>query len=99
MIAGKELEQKKKLTRFKTQQEAILIEIQKKWQAKLEVERKKTLHDNVNITKENDKAIVNAKITAVAKRPKQSVGKAIFGAKTKSNNDKILNKFDVSTRK
>lgn len=93
------MELRKKLIRFKTQQETNLIEIQVKWQSKLEIERKKTLHDNVNNIKESEREITNAKIEAVKMRPHRSVGKAIFGPKTKTNSDKIDKKFDVSTNK
>lgn len=96
LINGKELDLKKKLINFKTQQEQKLIEIQKKWQSKLEVERKKTLHDNVLQTKENERNIVDAKIIAVQSKPTKSVNKGIFGPKVKSNSDGIEKKFNVS---
>jgi len=93
------MELRKKLVRFKTQQETILIEIQKSWQDKLEVERKKILHDNVQVVKESERAICDAKIEAVMKKPEKGIGKAIFGPKTKTNSTKIDKKFDVSTNK
>lgn len=96
LVAGKEQELKKKLVNFKTRQETILIEIQKKWQTKLEEERKKSLHDNIVTLKENEKTIVHAKIDAVNAKPQKGVGKAIYGPHTKTNSDKIDKKFDVS---
>jgi len=96
LVSGKEMELKKKLINFKTRQETLLIEIQKKWQSKLEEERKKTLHDNINTVKENEKSITHGKIEAVNAKPEKGVGKSIFGAKTKTNHHKIDKKFDVS---
>lgn len=98
LVAGKELELNKQLTRFKTRQESILIGIQTKWQVELEKERKKTLHDNINLSKESETKLTNATIVCVQTRPDKSIKKSIFGSHTKSNYDGIEKKFNVSIK-